>query len=105
MHREFSSKAFLMSHKRALLIVNALARKGVADLESAREILREGGIDSQLFIFEHVRQIENAIDRHSQKADMIILGGGDGTLNAAIESTPMLQKPESFRAKAPRVKP
>jgi diacylglycerol kinase (ATP) len=74
-----------MNPKRALFIVNALARKGLTDLEGAREILREGGIDSQLFIFDHVRQIRGAIHRHRHKADIIIVGGGDGTLNAAAE--------------------
>ncbi|RJQ86861.1 MAG: lipid kinase, partial [Desulfobacteraceae bacterium] len=74
-----------MQTKRGLIIVNTLARKGVVDVEEVQNILRHGGIETAVFIFENVPQIRRAIRRHTRQVDMIIVGGGDGTLNAAVE--------------------
>lgn len=75
-----------MKAKCALILVNKKAREGEADLDATREILAEGGIASVVHGFEDVAEIEAAVRRHQANADRIVVGGGDGTLNAALES-------------------
>ena len=67
--------------RRALLICNARARNGGLDMGDVRAILRDGGI-------EPVEPPPGAdccgtIRAHARDVDLVILGGGDGTLNAA----------------------
>lgn len=67
--------------RRALLLVNPKARNGSFSLDQVRTILREGGI-------EPVEPPDGSdctavIKRHAAEVDLVILGGGDGTLNAA----------------------
>jgi diacylglycerol kinase (ATP) len=71
--------------KNALIIVNVLARDGAADLETAREKLRQGRIASELVILENASHLKRIIRGRSHDMDLIIIGGGDGTLNAAVE--------------------
>lgn len=72
--------------KRAILIVNAASRKGAEAFEPAREKLTRAGIE--LIDARAVKdpanlagEIASAIDR----APMVILGGGDGTLSKAVD--------------------
>ncbi|WP_267356500.1 MULTISPECIES: lipid kinase [unclassified Methylobacterium] len=67
--------------RRALLICNAKARNGGSDLDEIRRILRAGGI-------EPVEPPPDAdcraeIRKHAGAVDLVILGGGDGTMNFA----------------------
>jgi YegS/Rv2252/BmrU family lipid kinase len=67
--------------RRALLICNAKARNGGLDLDEVRRILRAGGI-------EPVEPPPDAdcraeIHKHAGSVDLVILGGGDGTMNFA----------------------
>ncbi|WP_336488652.1 lipid kinase [Methylobacterium nigriterrae] len=67
--------------RRALLLVNPKARNGSVSLDAVRDILRRGGI-------EPVEPPEDpdctaVIRRHAPGVDLVVLGGGDGTLNAA----------------------
>ncbi|MFZ0242284.1 MAG: lipid kinase [Desulfobacterales bacterium] len=75
-----------MKKKRALILVNKLARQGEADLDAVRRVLEDGGIDSVVHAFDAIDRIEEAVRRHRQHIDCVIVGGGDGTLNAALES-------------------
>jgi YegS/Rv2252/BmrU family lipid kinase len=72
--------------RQAILIVNAASRKGAEAFESARDKLVEAGIqlidsraveDPELLAGE----VTAAIDR----APMVIIGGGDGTLSKAVD--------------------
>ncbi|MGU3664788.1 lipid kinase [Methylobacterium sp. A49B] len=67
--------------RRALLICNAKARNGGLDLEEVRRILREGGIEP----VEPPPDAEcrDVIRAGAGKVDLVILGGGDGTMNHA----------------------
>jgi diacylglycerol kinase (ATP) len=67
--------------RRALLICNARARNGALPLDAVRAALREGGIEP----VEPPPDADAcaAIRARSADVDLVILGGGDGTLNAA----------------------
>ncbi|KAB1075583.1 lipid kinase [Methylobacterium planeticum] len=67
--------------RRALLLVNPRARNGGFSLQAVRDILRQGGIEP----FEPPGDPDctAVIKRHADGCDLVILGGGDGTLNAA----------------------
>ncbi len=67
--------------RRALLLVNGKARSGGASLDAIRNILREGGLD--LVEPENNRDCHETITRHAPSVDLVVLGGGDGTMNAA----------------------
>ncbi|KQT58636.1 lipid kinase [Methylobacterium sp. Leaf456] len=67
--------------RRALLLVNGKARSGGTDLDAIRNILREGGLE--LIEPETNRDCHETITRHAPSVDLVVLGGGDGTMNAA----------------------
>ncbi|MGA4551817.1 lipid kinase [Methylorubrum aminovorans] len=67
--------------RRALLLVNGKARSGSAPLDAIRTILREGGLD--LIEPQGSTDCKEVIGRHAGEVDLVILGGGDGTMNAA----------------------
>ena len=67
--------------RKALLLVNPKARNGGFSLEEERNVQREGGITP--FEPEGDADCSAVIKRHAQGCDLVILGGGDGTLNAA----------------------
>jgi len=71
---------------RALLIVNRHSRSGTADLSVVREALASHG----LLVIErdcpHSDDVADAIRRECREVDLVILGGGDGTMNSAAEA-------------------
>lgn len=67
--------------RRALLLVNGKARSGGTSLDAIRTILREGGLE--LIEPETNRDCHETIARHASSVDCVVLGGGDGTMNAA----------------------
>ena len=78
---------------RALLVINKGSRRGRARIDGAINVLREGGIE----LIERRPRDPQAIDRvireHGDEADLIIVGGGDGTLNAAAEAVLAVGRP------------
>ena len=70
--------------RRALFLVNPQARNGRIPLDGIRTTLHEGGIDLQ--IPTEFKSCAHAIDREAHKVDLVILGGGDGTINAAAQA-------------------
>ena len=84
-HRPFCAReTTLLSSlppRRALLLVNPNARNGGLPLDAIRQTLQEGGIEP----FEPAEFSDCAatITRHASEADLVIVGGGDGTMNAA----------------------
>ena len=67
--------------RRALLICNAKARNGALDLDEVRAILREGGIEPEEPSPE--ADCRDVIRDRAGAVDLVILGGGDGTMNYA----------------------
>ncbi|WP_019906304.1 lipid kinase [Methylobacterium sp. 77] len=69
------------SPRRALLLVNPNARNGTFSLDTVRDALRDAGIEP----FEPPGDPDctAVIKRHAKGCDLVILGGGDGTMNSA----------------------
>jgi len=72
--------------RRALLIVNPRARRGGTAIDDIRALLEQGGL--QLIDEQPTKgdSISDLISRHADRCDLVIIGGGDGTLNAAASA-------------------
>lgn len=69
--------------QRALLLINRHARHGQAKLTEAIEHLKQAGFS---LIEESTNQpLTKVMHQYRDQVDLVIVGGGDGTLNAAIE--------------------
>jgi YegS/Rv2252/BmrU family lipid kinase len=69
--------------RRALLIVNAKSRSGAAQCEIAIERLKDHGIEPVHLECGRREDLSPLIAKHAKDVDCAIVGGGDGTLNAA----------------------
>ncbi|HEX2117067.1 MAG TPA: lipid kinase [Alphaproteobacteria bacterium] len=69
--------------KRALLLVNRRARRGSAPIADALDLLRSGGLDVIAPAISDRAAIADSIRTHARDVDLVIVGGGDGTMNAA----------------------
>ena len=72
-----------MTPRRALLVLNPHARKGGDPDANVADRLRELGLDVLEASCEHDDPAE-LIRRHAAEVDLAIVGGGDGTLSAAV---------------------
>ena len=70
--------------RRALLLINRFSRRGQ---ESLSEVVKQLQPDFHLLeeTTEQPQQISSLIRQYRHQVDLVIIGGGDGTLNAAIE--------------------
>jgi YegS/Rv2252/BmrU family lipid kinase len=79
--------------RRALLLINRKARRGQENLVAIAERLAAGGLD----LFEGQSSLTGdaaeIIRTDGPRADVIILGGGDGTLHQALPALLEVQKP------------
>jgi YegS/Rv2252/BmrU family lipid kinase len=71
--------------RRALLIMNTKSRSGQGALKSAMDGLRNHGIDVTHHECGSKDQLSPLIAEHGPQVDLVVVGGGDGTLNAAAE--------------------
>jgi diacylglycerol kinase (ATP) len=69
--------------KRALLLINRRARRGSGSIADALDLLNEGGLDVIQPSISERAAISDAIRAHAHEVDLVIVGGGDGTMNAA----------------------
>ncbi|MGO4386686.1 lipid kinase [Microvirga sp. 2YAF29] len=69
--------------RRALLIVNAKSRSGAAQREMAMERLEAHGIEPVHLECDRREDLSPLIVKNAKDVDCAIVGGGDGTLNAA----------------------
>ncbi|HXV24297.1 MAG TPA: lipid kinase [Alphaproteobacteria bacterium] len=69
--------------RRALLLANRLSRSGDADLASAIASLESAGIAVLPFGIGDPAEIPKLIRAHRGRINLVVLGGGDGTMNAA----------------------
>jgi YegS/Rv2252/BmrU family lipid kinase len=68
---------------RALLIVNTKSRTGKEVCEAAQDGLRGVGIDPVYRDCGRKEDVLPMIDEHGRNVDMIVVAGGDGTINSA----------------------
>ena len=80
-------------NRRALLLVNRHARRGKEALSQAVSKLQELGFDLHEESTEKPKQLPDIIRRWSDRVDLVIVGGGDGTLNAAVDGIVDTQLP------------
>lgn len=71
--------------QRALLLVNSHARHAQKQLPEAIEQLRALGLELIEESTENAQQLADVIRRYQHQVDLVIVGGGDGTLNAAVD--------------------
>jgi YegS/Rv2252/BmrU family lipid kinase len=71
--------------QRALLLVNRHARRGRETLDQVVKQFQVLGFELFEESTEKPQQIPNIIRSYRDRVDLVIVGGGDGTLNAAIE--------------------
>ena len=75
-----------MPRRRALFLVNTKARLGGAEFPRALDLLRQNGLDLIDLPTDDPGEIPDVIRRHGDRADLVVLGGGDGTMNRSVEA-------------------
>jgi diacylglycerol kinase (ATP) len=83
--RRYALQRTLPMSSRALLLVNRQARQGEKCLPEARRCLEQLGFHLIEESTEHPQQLAELIQRYQNQVDLVIVGGGDGTLNAAVD--------------------
>jgi YegS/Rv2252/BmrU family lipid kinase len=78
---------------RALLLVNRHARQGQQRLLEAINYLEKLGFQLVEESTEHPKHLAEVITNYQHQVDLVIVGGGDGTLNAAIDGLVKTQLP------------
>ncbi|BAY33541.1 diacylglycerol kinase catalytic region [Nostoc carneum NIES-2107] len=78
---------------RALLLVNHHARQGQKRLTEAIQCLKELDLDLIEESTENPQRLTEIIQRYQNQVDLVIIGGGDGTLNAAVDGLVDTQLP------------
>ncbi|HEY5095680.1 MAG TPA: lipid kinase [Candidatus Eremiobacteraceae bacterium] len=74
-----------MARRRALVFLNAKARSVAPNVQRVLEALRSRDIDVVRSVIRSRSAIANAIREHRDDVDCVIVGGGDGTLNGALQ--------------------
>ena len=72
--------------KKALLLVNRHSRQGKKKFQLAVDTLSELNFELVVIPCDHPSQIPEIITQQASKVDLVIIGGGDGTLNLAVDS-------------------
>jgi YegS/Rv2252/BmrU family lipid kinase len=70
---------------RALLLINPRSRRGSAEGEAIAEGLRGAGLDLVIEPSGHPADCPGIIRRHAPAVDRVIVAGGDGSLNSAVQ--------------------
>ncbi|MHC1549059.1 lipid kinase [Phyllobacterium sp. K27] len=70
-----------MTAKRALVLVNPYARRGKAGIVQVRQLLDQADIDIVEDAPSRGQPLSDLIHKHAENVDLVIVGGGDGSLN------------------------
>lgn len=74
------------ARRRALLIVNGKARQGQSALDSVLDACERAGVSVQRAECGSREDLGDTIRANAGTVDLVIIGGGDGTLNAAASA-------------------
>jgi diacylglycerol kinase (ATP) len=77
----------------ALVLINRKSRQGDADLRPALDLLLEAGLDVVEVSSDDHSRLRQAIDEHRGVLDRVVVGGGDGTLNALADALVEMRVP------------
>ncbi len=69
--------------RRALVVVNGRSRRGAELAGSVEDLLGARGLDVRVEDCAQADGLSPLIRRHAQDVDLVVVGGGDGTMNAA----------------------
>ncbi|TVQ42541.1 MAG: lipid kinase [Gloeocapsa sp. DLM2.Bin57] len=72
--------------KKALLLINPRSRQGKKQFKLAVDILHELDFELVVIPCNHPQEIPEIINQQADNVDLVIIGGGDGTLNLAVDS-------------------
>lgn len=72
--------------KRALLLVNRYARQGQKSLAIAVDVLNDLEFELIVLPIKNPEELPMLVRQHGGQVDAVIVGGGDGTLNAIVDS-------------------
>lgn len=72
--------------RRALLLVNPGSRQGGGDLAAVTAALRARAVEPIEERLTERGAIPGIVARHAGEIDLVIVGGGDGTLNAVVDA-------------------
>lgn len=73
------------SKRKALLLLNPRARQGDGPIDDVRSVLTSAGIELLEAATAPGKNASHVIVSRAAEVDMVIVGGGDGTLNAAAQ--------------------
>jgi YegS/Rv2252/BmrU family lipid kinase len=79
--------------KRALLLINRHSRKGKENFAQTVDHLNDWDFEIISAPFKKVEDIPFLIEKYRSNIDLIIVGGGDGTLNAVVDELVETQLP------------
>ena len=79
--------------RNVLIIANRHSRRGKTHLGAVLERLRADGLDPEVHELPRKRALAQLIRERGAKADVIVLGGGDGTMNAASSALLEARRP------------
>jgi diacylglycerol kinase (ATP) len=71
--------------QRSLLLINPQARRGAAAQTAVRQRLESLGLELVEEAIEDPQTLPDLIRRYGDQVDRVIIGSGDGTVNAAIQ--------------------
>lgn len=79
--------ATFMTTTRALLIINPNSRSGAeADISEGIQLLENAGFQLIKTESKSVGDAEKLINKHHREIDLVIVGGGDGSINSAASA-------------------
>jgi diacylglycerol kinase (ATP) len=77
-------RACYVNRRPALLAVNVRSRRGAGAAETVTRVLRESGVQVIARDCERASDLSDLIRATKREIESVIIGGGDGTLNAAL---------------------
>jgi YegS/Rv2252/BmrU family lipid kinase len=79
--------------KRALLLINRQARQGQKRFSQAVDILNDLDFELITVPLKNAEQLPQLVHQYGDYVDVVIVGGGDGTLNRVVDSLVEKQLP------------